>query len=71
MEKLNLIGTQPFETKRMKLRAFKLSDAQYIYKNWANSENVTKYLTWKQALNSVLSALSSRAGQIILTGSSC
>ncbi|HCJ40287.1 GNAT family N-acetyltransferase [uncultured Ruminococcus sp.] len=46
MEKLNLIGTQPFETKRMKLRAFKLSDAQYIYKNWANSENVTKYLTW-------------------------
>lgn len=46
MEKLNLIGTQPFETKRMKLRAFKLSDAQYIYKNWASNENVTKYLTW-------------------------
>ena len=46
METLNMIGTQPFETKRMKLRPFKLSDAQYIYKNWASNENVTKYLTW-------------------------
>lgn len=46
MEGLNLIGSQPFETKRCKVRAFKLSDAQYIYKNWASSENVVKYLTW-------------------------
>ena len=45
MEGLNLIGSQPFETKRCKVRAFKLSDAQYIYKNWASSENVVKYLT--------------------------
>ncbi|MBQ8965179.1 GNAT family N-acetyltransferase [Ruminococcus sp.] len=46
MEPLNFIGTQPFETKRLKLRAYKLSDAQYIYRNWASSDNVTKYLTW-------------------------
>ena len=46
MEPLNLIGAQPFDTKRLKLRPFKLSDAQYIYKNWASSDNVAKYVTW-------------------------
>lgn len=46
MEALNLIGAQPFDTKRLKLRPFKLSDAQYIYKNWASSEKVAKYVTW-------------------------
>ena len=46
MGELNLIGTQPFDTKRCRLRPFKLSDAQYIYKNWASSENVAKYCTW-------------------------
>ncbi|MBP1533920.1 MAG: GNAT family N-acetyltransferase [Ruminococcus sp.] len=51
MEGLNLIGTQPFETKRCKLRPFKLSDAQYIYKNWAGNENVVKYLTWNAHKN--------------------
>lgn len=46
MEALNLIGAQPFDTKRLRLRPFKLGDAQYIYKNWASNENVAKYVTW-------------------------
>lgn len=46
MEALNLIGAQPFETRRLKLRPFKLSDGEYIYKNWASSENAARYCTW-------------------------
>lgn len=46
MENLNLIGTQPFETARLKLRKFRISDAEHIFKNWASSDNVTKYVTW-------------------------
>lgn len=29
------------------LRKFKISDAKDMYDNWANDEDVTKYLTWK------------------------
>ncbi|MBR1862590.1 MAG: GNAT family N-acetyltransferase [Ruminococcus sp.] len=47
MEKLNLIGAQPFETKRCRLRTFKLGDAEYVYKNYASSDNVTRYLSWE------------------------
>lgn len=39
-------GTQKIETKRLILRPFKLSDAEHMFKNWANDSNVTKYLTW-------------------------
>ncbi|WP_294479152.1 GNAT family N-acetyltransferase [uncultured Ruminococcus sp.] len=46
MEGLNLIGSQPFDTKRLKIRPFNIKDAQFMYKNWANSDNVTKYLVW-------------------------
>ena len=46
MEGLNLIGTQPFDTARLKIRPFSIKDAQFIYKNWASNDNVTKYLTW-------------------------
>ena len=45
MEGLNLIGTQPFETKRCRVRPFKLGDSQYIFKNWAGDENAAKYST--------------------------
>ena len=46
MTKLNLIGAQPFETKRCRLRSFKKGDEKFIYNNWASNDNVTKYLTW-------------------------
>ena len=46
MEGLNLIGSQPFDTKRLKIRPFSIKDASFIYKNWANNDNVTKYLNW-------------------------
>lgn len=47
MEKLNLLGSQPFESARLKLRKFRISDASAMFKNWASSENVTKYLSWE------------------------
>lgn len=47
MEKLNLLGTQPFESARLKLRKFRLSDAECMFKNWTSSDNVTKYLSWE------------------------
>ncbi len=46
MEKLNLIGAQPFATKRCSLRQFKNGDEEYIFKNWASSEKVARYVTW-------------------------
>ncbi len=35
------------ETQRLILREFRESDAEKMLENWASSENVTKYLTWK------------------------
>lgn len=40
------VGTKTLETERLILRRFKLSDAEAMYKNWASSDEVTKYLTW-------------------------
>lgn len=40
-------GTQELYTKRLKLRKFNLSDATYMYKNYATDERVTKFLNWK------------------------
>lgn len=39
-------GTVSLETERLRLRCFSESDAEYMYKNWASSSQVTKYLTW-------------------------
>lgn len=36
-------GTQQIETKRLILRRFKLSDAEYMYKNWATDREVFKF----------------------------
>ncbi len=41
------IGTVTIETERLILRPFTLLDADDMFNNWANSEVVTKYLTWK------------------------
>lgn len=47
--KLMLIhqGTQKIETKRLILRPFELSDAQSMFKNWANDKEVCKFLSWE------------------------
>lgn len=39
-------GTQQLETERLILRRFTAEDAEDMYKNWANDEEVTKYLRW-------------------------
>ena len=40
MNKYNL------ETNRLLLRKFTLDDAQEMFNNWANDEEVTKFMTW-------------------------
>ncbi|MCL2559557.1 MAG: GNAT family N-acetyltransferase [Turicibacter sp.] len=40
------LGTQKLETKRLILRPFLLADAEAMYHNWANDDEVTKYLMW-------------------------
>ena len=40
------LGTKELESKRLILRRFTLNDAQNVFKNWANDDEVTKYLTW-------------------------
>lgn len=44
-------GTQELLTKRLKLRKFILSDAVYMYKNYAYDERVTKFLSWRPYKN--------------------
>jgi len=40
------LGTKELETDRLKLRKFELTDAEAMYRNWANDSDVTRYLTW-------------------------
>lgn len=39
-------GTQDIHTKRLLLRKFSVDDATAMFKNWANDQRITKYLTW-------------------------
>lgn len=39
-------GTQTIETPRLILRRAELSDAEPMFRNWANDPEVTKFLTW-------------------------
>ena len=41
------LGTKTLKTNRLTLRKFKIEDSQDMFNNWANSVNVTKFLTWK------------------------
>lgn len=50
------IGTQRIETQRLTLRRFKHSDAEMMYRNWANDDEVTKFLTWPTHQNSNITA---------------
>ena len=40
------LGTNKLETERLILRQFTINDAECIFKNWANDDEVTKYLSW-------------------------
>lgn len=40
------LGTVTLETERLILRKTRQNDAESMFKNWANDERVTKYLTW-------------------------
>lgn len=44
-------GTQKLETDRLILRRYISEDAISMYKNWANDEDVTKYLMWQPHLS--------------------
>lgn len=44
---MNHIGTQTICTQRLILRRFRVNDAEAMFTNWANDEDVTKYLTWR------------------------
>ncbi len=43
---MNHKGTKEIETERLILRAFKETDAEDMFNNWARDEKVTKFLTW-------------------------
>lgn len=45
-DRMKHLGTKELETNRLRLRRFKLSDAGAMFKNWANDDEVTKYLMW-------------------------
>lgn len=40
------LGTVTLETERLILRKTRQNDAEPMFKNWANDERVTKYMTW-------------------------
>jgi ribosomal-protein-alanine N-acetyltransferase len=44
-------GTQTIETERLILRRFELADADAIFNNWANDDEVTKYMRWETHKN--------------------
>ena len=44
-------GTVTLETERLILRRFTVSDADEMYRNWASSEEVAKFLTWEPHAN--------------------
>ena len=43
---MNHKGTITLETKRLILCRFTMDDAEAMFQNWANDDEVTKYLTW-------------------------
>lgn len=46
MIELQHCGTQIIETQRLILRPYTVLDAEDMYRNWASSDEVTRYLTW-------------------------
>ncbi|MCL2813954.1 MAG: GNAT family N-acetyltransferase [Oscillospiraceae bacterium] len=48
MKDLTHRGTREIETRRLLLRRFNMGDANEIFREWANYDNVVKYLTWQK-----------------------
>ncbi|MBO5414640.1 MAG: GNAT family N-acetyltransferase [Bacilli bacterium] len=44
---MNNIGTIKLETDRLILRRLELNDAEKMFNNWCNDEDVTRYLPWE------------------------
>lgn len=44
---MNHKGTDTLETERLILRKHRIEDAEDMFRNWAASESVTRYLTWQ------------------------
>jgi len=40
-------GTQTIETERLTLRRFELADAETMFRNWANDDEVTRFMRWQ------------------------
>lgn len=40
------LGTKTIETERLILRKFELTDVEDMYNNFANDDDVTRYITW-------------------------
>ena len=49
-------GTITLETERLILRRFTVADAPAMYRNWASSEEVAKFLTWAPHENEQVTA---------------
>lgn len=48
---MNYKGTIKLETNRLILRKLRIEDAKDVFKNYASSDDVTKYLTWETHSN--------------------
>ena len=48
---MNHKGTVTIETERLTLRRFCAADAEPMFRNWANSDKVTHFLTWPPHAN--------------------
>lgn len=46
VEQLNHKGSMPIHCQRIILQPFKVSDAFFMFRNWANDPDVTRYMTW-------------------------
>lgn len=45
------LGTKTIETDRMILRKFNMTDVEDMYNNWANDDDVTRFITWPSHKN--------------------
>ncbi len=54
--KLRHAGTPVLETERLILRPYRAEDAEAMFRNWASSETVTRYLTWPPHRDAAITA---------------
>ena len=58
------LGTKTLETDRLVLRKFRIDDANEVFANYGNDDEVTKYLRWPTYKN--VEAVTSYLGNVIL-----